>query len=93
MEFSFRTIIKKIKVSNEALREICIWNNDYLFIGCDDNSIKLIEINNGKLVQELKGHNNKVLSIKTIIHPKYGKCLITSGADNEPIKLWIIEKQ
>ena len=82
-------LLKKIKVSNESLREICIWNNEYIFIGCDDKTIKLIELKNGKIIKELKGHINKVISIKTIIHPKYGKCLISQGAKNDCIKLWI----
>ena len=65
-------------------------NNEYIFVGCDDKTIKLIELKYGKIIKELKGHNNKVLSIKSIIHPKYGKCLISKGAYNEPIKLWIL---
>ena len=84
-------LLKKMKLCNEKLREICLWNNVYIFVGCD-NTIKLIDLNNGEIIKELKGHNNKVLSIKSIIHPKYGKCLISQGADNDPIKLWIIKK-
>ena len=85
-------LLKKIYVSEEPLREICIWNSEYLFVGCDDKTIKLIELNNGKIIKELKGHMDKVLSIKTIIHPKYGKCLISSSADDDDkIKLWKIK--
>ena len=66
-----------------------MWNNEYIFIGCDDNTIKLIELKNGIIIKELKCHYNKVISIKTIIHPKYGKCLISQGVKNDCIKLWI----
>ena len=82
-------LLTKIKVSNESLREICMWNNEYIFIGCDDKTIKLIELKNGIIIKELKGHKKEVISIKTIIHPKYGKCLISQGAENDSIKLWI----
>ena len=69
-----------------------MWNNEYIFVGCDDKTIKIIELKNGKIINELKGHNNKVLSIKSIIHPKYGKCIISQGADDNSIKIWIINK-
>ena len=81
-----------MKLCNKQLREICLWNNEYLFVGCDDKTIKLIELNKGKIIKELVGHNDKVLSIKSIIHPKYGKCLISQGSMNDSIKLWIIKK-
>ena len=34
------------------------------------------------------GHDNEVLSIKKIIHPKYLDCLISLDRDNFSIKLW-----
>ena len=66
-----------------------MWNNEYLLVGCDDKKIKLIDLNNGKIIKEMEGHNDKVLSLKIIFHPIYEKCLISQGADFEPIKLWI----
>ena len=35
-------LLKNIKVKNNGLREICLWDNEYLFVGCDDKTIKLI---------------------------------------------------
>ena len=67
--------LRMIKVK-EGLREICMWNNDYLLSGCDDKTIKLINLNNGEIIKEIEGHNDKVLSLKIIFHPIYGKCLI-----------------
>ena len=58
----------------------------------DDKTIKLIESKYGKVIKELRGHNYAVLSIKSIIHPKYGKCLISQGSMNDSIKLWVIKK-
>ena len=88
-DFHSAFLLKKIKVSNERLREICMWNKEYIFVGCDDKTIKPIQLNNGTIIKELLGHINKVLSIKKFIHPKYGKCII-SQAYNDSIKLWII---
>ena len=62
-------LLKKIKVSDNSLREMCLWDNEYLFVGCDDNkAIMIIEYNNGKIIKELVSHKNKVLSIKKIDH-------------------------
>jgi len=88
--FHSALLLKKIKVTNKRLVEICMWNNDYIFIGCNDKTIKLIELNNGNVIKELKGHDGVVFSIKTIIHYNYGKCLISQGSD-DIIKLWIIK--
>ena len=57
-----------------------------------NNSIKLIDLNTKKVIKELNGHRDRILSIKKIIHPKYGECLITQDADKSQIKLWIISK-
>ena len=88
--FHSALLLKKIKVNNKRLVEICMWNNDYIFVGSNDKTIKLIELNNGNIIKELKGHDGVVFSIKTIIHNKYGKCLISQGSD-DIIKLWIIK--
>ena len=84
--------IRIIKVSKEGLREICMWDNEYLLAACDEKKIKIINLNNGEIIKEIEGHNDKVLSLKIVDHPIYEKCLISQGADFEPIKLWIIKK-
>ena len=82
-------LLQKIKVSDNKLYEIYLWDKEYLFIGCEDESIKLINIKNGIIVNELKGHNKGVVSIKIINHPKYGKCLISQGSGKDSIIIWI----
>ena len=64
---------------------ICLWNINNLFVGCADKTLKLININNGKIIKSLSGHSGKVFTIKKIIYPKYGECLISFGSD---IILW-----
>ena len=86
--FHSAELLKKIKVSNKCLREICLWDNEYIYVGCDDKTIKIIEISNGIVIKELISHKNEVISIKQIIHPLYGKCLISQGGENDKIKLW-----
>ena len=78
-------LLKKINVINKGLYGICLWNNDNLFVGCQDKTIKLINIKNGKTTKILSGDREEVVTIKKIIHPKYGECLISYGGD---IILW-----
>ena len=83
-------LLKKVKISKDYnLYGLCLWNKDYLFVGCEDKTIKLIELKSGKNIKNLIGHNNRVITIKKIILPKYGECLISQGYNNDQIKLWI----
>ena len=56
-----------------------------------DKTIKIIEIKKWLIVKDLIGHNNGVLTIRKIIHPKYGECLISQNWNESEIKLWINE--
>ena len=88
-DFHSGELLNKIKVLNEnAIYGICLWNNNYLLVGCDDNNIKIIEMNNGTIVKELYGHNNKVITIKKTNHPLYGMCIISKGYQKDQFKLW-----
>ena len=85
-DFHSGDFLKKISVINDWIYGICMWNKDYLFVGCCDKTIKLININNGETVKSLTGHKNSVVTIKKIIHPTYGECLISFGGN---IILWV----
>ena len=80
-------LIKKINANNQ-LYGFCLLNNNYLSYGNIDNTIRLLDLNKEEKILKLVGHNNSVLSIKKIDHPKYGECLISQGEDNK-IKMWI----
>ena len=87
-------LLKKIIIDiNNKIRLccICLWNNDYLFVGCNDRTIKLINLKNDKIVKSLTGHNGDLLTIKKIYHPLYGECLISKGDQGDTIKLWNID--
>ena len=81
-------MINKINVSNKyCLNGVCLWDHEYIFVGCYDKKIKLLNINKGILIKNISGHNSRVLTIKKIAHPIYGNCLISQSWDNK-IKLW-----
>ena len=73
------------------IREICLWDENYLFLGCDDNKIKLFNLNEEKEIKSFNGHKDWILSIKKVLHPKYGECLISQGYEKDQIKMWIIK--
>ena len=77
--------MNKIKIGG-LLYGICLWNDEYLFVGNGEHKIKLIDLKEGKIIKELNGHNNEVVAIKKIFHPKYGECLISS--EGYSIILW-----
>ena len=89
-DFHSGVLLDTIKVCTTILREICLYDNEYLFVGCDDKTIKLVKYKKWKVIKELNGHYNKVISIKKIIHPQYGKFLFSQGSGSDSIKLWII---
>ena len=77
--------MKKIIIKSQ-LYEIFLWNNEYLFIACRKDGIKLLEKDNEQIIN-LNGQEDEVISIKKIFIPKYGECLISQGKDC--IKLWV----
>ena len=88
-KFHSGILLNKIFTGNNELRGLCLWNNNYLFVGSTDNTIKLVEIKNGIIVKSLTGYNNEVCTIKKIEHPTFGECIITQGWENDQIKLWV----
>ena len=92
-DFHFGKLLEKILVSNDWLKGISLFNNDYLFVSCKDKTIKLIDLKSAKIIQTVYGHSNYVISVKIIFHPNYGKCLISQGAYDDGIKLWKIKSQ
>ena len=84
-------LLKKINAFF-SINSIVLWNNNYLFIGCSNKSIKIIDLKYEKIVKELYGHNSKVNSVKRIYHPQYGDCLISQGYRYGKIILWVNEK-
>ena len=76
-------ISKKIK-KMEMLCGICLWNDEFLFAGCN-KVIKIIELKNGNILKTINDDN--IMTLKKIQHPKLGECLITQGSEYSKIKL------
>ena len=88
-DFHSALLLSKIKISGQGLNGLCLIKENYLFVACEDKTLKLIEINEGKILTSLTDHNKEVITIKKIFHPKYGECLISQGYGDSPIIFWI----
>ena len=80
--FNTGELLNKIRIYNKEIYGICLWNDEYILAGCKDKTIKLIYLKKGKIKKHLFLHDVRVVSIKTLNHPKYGECFISQGADN-----------
>ena len=90
--FHSGNLIKKIEVCKRIpLVSMCLWNNNYLLTSCVDHTIKLIDFKNQYYLKDLRGHSNEVCTIKKIVHPTLGECLISQGLANEQIKMWTFD--
>ena len=58
-------------------------------VGCKNKNIKIIDLVNNNVIDELKGHRNKVTMIKKLVHPKYGEILVSQGHLEDGFKLWV----
>ena len=88
-DFHLNILLKKIKVDNNIFSTICIWDENNIIVGIKNKGIKIIKLNNGKIINIINEKNNIIYSAKAINHPKYGKSLITQGIFCEQIRLWI----
>ena len=87
-DFHSGLLLKKIKIGEYSINCTYLYDNDYLFIGCDDNGIKIMDLKSEKIVKSLLSHNKRVLTMKLVLHPIYGECLISQGDYDDQIKLW-----
>ena len=93
--FHCNLLLKKFKIDYIVcghigkLSGICLWDNRNIFVGYESGAILKLDLESKKIVKKLEQHKGPVVCIKTIIHPSYGKCLISKGSKREQIKLWI----
>ena len=62
-----------------------------MIVGCGNKTINIIELESEINIKCLNSHNNDVLTIKKINHPKLGECLLSQNLGESEIKLWINE--
>ena len=87
-DFHSGVLLNRVKVGEAKLFGVCQWSNNYLFVGSDDKTIKLIYLKRNVIINNLK-ENNTVITIKKIDHPKYGECLVSNNWRGQ-IKIWKI---
>ena len=88
-DFHSGFLINKIKISDDNIRGLCLWNEEYLLVGCFDKTIKLVELNNDNYnIINLIKSDDELITIKKINHPLYGECLLTQGSHFSQIKIW-----
>lgn len=87
--FHSAELLNKIKVDDDWLFGICLWDENYLFVGCKDTSIRLIDLKDGFIVKYLDGPKSGVFTVKKINHPKFGECLLSQGYEGDQIKLYL----
>ena len=85
-DFFSGSLINKIIASRSWIKGICLWDNDTLFVGCLDYSLKLVDLKKGNIIQNIKNLKDCILTVKKIEHPKYGKCIVTQGI--KEINIW-----
>ena len=80
---------QSIKYSKSYFYHLISWNNRYILVAEKMNcSIIVIDTEVNKVVSVYKDiHQSFVVSLKKIMHPIYGECLLSSDLNNE-IYLW-----
>ena len=89
-DFHLGSLIKKIDVNSGELYGIFLLNYKYLFVGCEDKTIKIIDLENGIISKSLNNHNGKVVCVK-IINNSGTSYILSQGFIKDQIKLWKID--
>ena len=71
---------------------ICFWNEQYIACTGRDKKIKIVDINEGKIVRLITGHEKETISVQKINCPKFGDCLVSHGKDGL-LKVWAFLKE
>ncbi len=91
-DFHTANLIKSLYTNYYVnLRGICLWNEKYLFVAANDHQIKLIDLDEGKVIKYFKEHSSTVCTLEKMKSDIYGECLFSQGLDGK-IKMWRIMK-
>ena len=84
------TLKFSIKYKNSYFYDIINWYNKYVIVAEKFNSfIVVVDLVQRKVITVIKNKNNSyVISLKHIIHPKFGQSLLSSDL-NKNIILWV----
>ena len=88
--FHSNDLISVIKVHKAKLFDLCMWNDDFLCVGCETGRIKIIDLVNKKCCKELKkdllGLNSSVTTIQKVIFSNNSEILVSKCGNQ--ITLW-----
>ena len=91
-DFHLGTLITQIRTFGKNIKSLCVYDNNFILVGCYDHTMKLVDILNKKVVKTFEGHKDWVCTINKIYHKKFGEYIISEGlGKNEMIKIWIID--
>ena len=91
-EFHSGKLLKIIKIKGGPILNICLWNEDNIFVSNKHKALILIDLERENIIKSLEKKKIEILSIKKIFIPQYGNCLIAQDSSNN-INLWIdVEK-
>jgi hypothetical protein len=85
--FSLGIQSERIKIGDNPIYELLLWDEDNLVIS--DCDLSLFDFKKLGVTKIFKSDNkNEVYSLQNIILPKYGNCLVVQNKFNELITLW-----
>ena len=86
-----KNLIKIINTNNSdkkcPLFHIIQWNTKYAIVGAFNKSFKIVDLEEEKVVGEIKAHYEEIICVKKIYHPTFGESLLTLSRGFK-IKLW-----
>lgn len=88
--FHSGVLLNKVRVCKENINGMCLYNDRYVFVGSDEQNIKLVDLESGCIIKKLHAHSSEVLNVKIIFHPKHGHILISQAYVEDQIKIWKI---
>lgn len=89
-DFNTEECLKTIFLQT-IINGICLWDKQYAACTGRDKKIKIVDLNEGKIVRILTGHEKDTLSVEKIKIDKYGDCLVSHGKDGL-LKVWAFVK-
>ena len=87
--FNTGELLKKINVYEDFIYDICLWNNKYLFVGCLKSRIRLVDLEEGKVIKTFEATKGFPVTINKFVTPELGECLISQNTND--ITLWKIK--
>ena len=77
-----------IRYGKSYFYHLISWNNRYILVAEKSNSlIIIIDAVTNRIISTLQKHESFVISLKKIIHPIYGECLLSCDLNNK-LFLW-----